>query len=47
LIKIILDNGFYYKGEILRETKETLTIKDITGKTVEIKKTTISVREED
>ena len=45
MIKVILNNGFYYKGEILNENEKFLTIKDIRGKEVTITKNSISIRE--
>ena len=45
LIKIILRNGFYYKGIIIKEDNEFLFIKDIKGKEVQIRKEDISVKE--
>jgi len=45
MIKVILNNGFYYKGEILEENEKFLTIKDIRGKEVTINKNSISIRE--
>ena len=45
MIKVILNNGFYYKGEILNENENFLIIKDIRGKEVTIIKNSISIRE--
>ena len=45
MIKITMNNGFYYKGEIVDEDEDFITIKDVTGKIVEIRKTNISVKE--
>lgn len=46
MITVTMNNGFYYKGDLLDETETHITIKDVTGKTVEIRKSDISVREE-
>lgn len=45
MIKITMDNGFFYKGDVLDENEEWIILKDITGKTVEIRKSNISVKE--
>lgn len=45
MIKITLRNGYYYKGDILKETETHITIKDFKGNEVEINKLDISVKE--
>ena len=47
MITITMKNGFYYKGEIIDENEEFIILKDFKGKTVEIRKTEISVKEVD
>ena len=47
MIVIRLKNGYYYKGEILEENEQFLTIKDVKNKEVTISKEQIAVRETD
>ena len=45
MIKIVLKNGFFYKGSLVREDDSCITIRDIKGKIVEIARSEISVKE--
>lgn len=41
LLEINLNNGFYFKGKCLDETKEIIVIRDKKGERIEIKKSVI------
>lgn len=45
MIKVVLKNGYYYKGYIIEETDSKIIIRDIKNKIVEINKEEISVKE--
>ena len=47
IITIRLNNGFYYKGEILEENERYLILKDVKNKEVTISKDAIMTREVD
>lgn len=45
MIKVMLKNGYFFKGEILEETDSKLILRDIKDHIVEILKSEIIVRE--
>ena len=47
MIKVVMKNGFYYKGDVVSEDDKILKLFDIKGKTVSLAKSEISIREED
>lgn len=46
MMRFILKNGFYYKGNIIEENFEKIILRDFKNKIVEISKDQIAVREE-
>jgi len=46
MIKLVLTNGFIYRGEILKENDSFLILRDHEGKILTISQITIAVREE-
>ena len=47
MIKIVLSNGFIYRGEIIEEDDDILVLKDHNSKTIRITQSAIVSREED